>query len=122
MEVLNISFLSQAVPDYHKIVTRPMDLQSVRENLRQKKYQSREEFLSDINQIVENSTLYNGKKISVYFLITIQCRFCNMSNKVGSFVAQCLHTAHYQELVYIRFEAFSMTECSEVLLGDHPCQ
>jgi hypothetical protein len=39
-----------------------MDLQSIRENLRQKKYQSREEFLSDVNQIVENSTLYNGKK------------------------------------------------------------
>jgi len=54
-------FLSQAVPDYHKIVTRPMDLQSIRENLRQKKYQSREEFLSDVNQIVENSTLYNGE-------------------------------------------------------------
>jgi transcription initiation factor TFIID subunit 1 len=49
-----------------------MDLQSVRENLRQKKYQSREEFLSDINQIVENSTLYNGKKTSVYFVVTIQ--------------------------------------------------
>ncbi|XP_069701181.1 transcription initiation factor TFIID subunit 1 isoform X2 [Periplaneta americana] len=54
-----------AVPDYHKIVTRPMDLQSIRENLRQKKYQSREEFLSDVNQIVENSTLYNGAKSSL---------------------------------------------------------
>lgn len=37
-----------------------MDLQSIRENLRQKKYQSREEFLADVNQIVENSKLYNG--------------------------------------------------------------
>jgi transcription initiation factor TFIID subunit 1 len=53
----------------------------VRENLRQKKYQSREEFLSDINQIVENSTLYNGKKASVYFLVTIMCRLCSMCNK-----------------------------------------
>jgi transcription initiation factor TFIID subunit 1 len=48
-----------------------MDLQSIRENLRQKKYQSREEFLSDVNQIVENSTLYNGKKVNVYFLVAI---------------------------------------------------
>lgn len=39
-----------------------MDLQTIRENLRQKKYQSREEFLADVNQIVENSTLYNGAK------------------------------------------------------------
>lgn len=37
-----------------------MDLQTIRDNLRQKKYQSREEFLADVHQIVENSTLYNG--------------------------------------------------------------
>ena len=37
-----------------------MDLQTIRENLRQKKYQSREEFLADVNQIKENSSLYNG--------------------------------------------------------------
>lgn len=65
---VHIFLLSQAVPDYHKIVTRPMDLQSIRENLRQKKYQSREEFLSDVNQIVENSTLYNGKKAGAYII------------------------------------------------------
>lgn len=48
------------VMDYYRIVQRPMDLQTIRDNLRQKKYQSREEFLADVNQIVENSTLYNG--------------------------------------------------------------
>jgi transcription initiation factor TFIID subunit 1 len=47
-----------------------MDLQSIRENLRQKKYQSREDFLSDVNQIVENSTLYNGKMNVAYFVVT----------------------------------------------------
>lgn len=51
--------------DYYRIVTRPMDLQTIRENLRQKKYQSREEFLADINQIVENSNIYNGPKSSL---------------------------------------------------------
>ncbi|KAF7268302.1 hypothetical protein GWI33_018568 [Rhynchophorus ferrugineus] len=53
------------VPDYYNIVQRPMDLQTIRENLRQKKYQSREEFLADVNQIVENSTVYNGPKSSL---------------------------------------------------------
>jgi len=53
---------SKKVPDYYRIITRPMDLQTIRENLRQKRYQSREEFLSDVNQILENSTLYNGEK------------------------------------------------------------
>lgn len=57
--------LHQAVPDYYKIIQRPMDLQTIRENLRLKKYQSREEFLADVNQIVENSTLYNGMKSSL---------------------------------------------------------
>jgi transcription initiation factor TFIID subunit 1 len=48
------------VPDYQKIVQQPMDLQTIRESLRQRKYHSREEFLNDVNQIVENSSLYNG--------------------------------------------------------------
>ncbi|XP_015517469.2 transcription initiation factor TFIID subunit 1 [Neodiprion pinetum] len=56
---------AKVVPDYYKIVQRPMDLQTIRENLRQKKYQSRGEFLADVNQIVENSTLYNGVKSSL---------------------------------------------------------
>lgn len=56
---------SKKVPDYYKVVQRPMDLQGIRENLRQNKYQSREEFLADVNQIVENCSLYNGPKSSL---------------------------------------------------------
>lgn len=56
---------AKLVPDYYRIVQRPIDLQTIRENLRQKRYQSREEFLADVNQIVENSTLYNGPKSSL---------------------------------------------------------
>uniref|UniRef100_T1IVK3 Transcription initiation factor TFIID subunit 1 n=1 Tax=Strigamia maritima TaxID=126957 RepID=T1IVK3_STRMM len=50
----------KTIRDYYNIVTLPMDLQTIRENLRQLKYHSREEFLSDVHQIVENSTIYNG--------------------------------------------------------------
>ncbi|XP_050421868.1 transcription initiation factor TFIID subunit 1-like [Adelges cooleyi] len=56
---------AKLVPDYYNIVQRPMDLQTIRDGLRLKKYQNREEFLSDVNQIVENSTLYNGAKSSL---------------------------------------------------------
>ncbi|XP_065085735.1 transcription initiation factor TFIID subunit 1-like isoform X2 [Ochlerotatus camptorhynchus] len=56
---------AKQVVDYHKIIQRPMDLQTIRENIRQKKYQTREEFIADINQIVENSSLYNGPKSSL---------------------------------------------------------
>lgn len=54
---------AKCVPDYYNIITKPMDLQTMRENLRQKKYQTREDFLSDANQILENSTLYNGESL-----------------------------------------------------------
>ncbi|XP_072931963.1 transcription initiation factor TFIID subunit 1 [Epargyreus clarus] len=53
------------VADYYRIVSRPMDLQTIRDHLRQKHYQSREEFLADVNQIVENSSLYNGPTSSL---------------------------------------------------------
>lgn len=57
--------------DYYRIIQRPMDLQTIRENLRQKKYQSREEFLADVNQIVENSNLYNGELPDILFMKNI---------------------------------------------------
>lgn len=53
---------SKAVPDYYNIVQRPMDLQKIREKLHDHAYHAREEFLVDVNQIVENSKLYNGPK------------------------------------------------------------
>ncbi|XP_064607804.1 transcription initiation factor TFIID subunit 1-like isoform X1 [Liolophura sinensis] len=53
---------AKAVPDYYKIVKEPMDLQTLREGLRSKKYRSREDFLLDVNRIVQNSKIYNGGK------------------------------------------------------------
>lgn len=51
---------AKTIPHYYTIITRPMDLQTVRENIRQKKYQSRKDFLEDVHQIVQNSTTFNG--------------------------------------------------------------
>ncbi|EFN79615.1 transcription initiation factor TFIID subunit 1 [Harpegnathos saltator] len=67
---------AKAVPDYYKIIQRPMDLQTIRENLRMKKYQSREDFLADVNQIVENSKLYNGTKSSLTVAATRMLEMC----------------------------------------------
>jgi len=49
------------VPDYLDKIQRPMDLQTIRENIQAKHYNSRQDFLADVNQIVENSTIYNGE-------------------------------------------------------------
>lgn len=56
---------AKKVPDYYKIVQSPMDLTTMREKLRQRKYNTREEFLADINQIVDNSSLYNGSSNTI---------------------------------------------------------
>jgi len=51
---------AKKVPDYYKIITNAMDLTTMRDKLRQRRYNSREDFLADINLIVDNSALYNG--------------------------------------------------------------
>lgn len=48
------------VPDYYKIIEKPMNLQLIRENIRNKRYRNREDFMNDFNLIVKNSELYNG--------------------------------------------------------------
>lgn len=48
------------VIDYYKIVKRPMDLSTIKMNLTKNQYLTREEFLKDVQQIFDNSRLYNG--------------------------------------------------------------
>ena len=51
---------SKHVADYYKIVKNPMDLQSMRQKIREKRYTCRDDFLQDVSLMVENSKLYNG--------------------------------------------------------------
>ncbi|KAM4620824.1 transcription initiation factor TFIID subunit 1 isoform 5-T5 [Polymixia lowei] len=53
---------AKVVKDYYKIITRPMDLQTLRENVRKRMYPSREEFRESVEVIVKNSATYNGAK------------------------------------------------------------
>lgn len=46
--------------NYYRVVTRPMDLQTIRKKIREKAYRSREEFMLDVRQMYENSRIYNG--------------------------------------------------------------
>uniref|UniRef100_A0A7M4DYX6 Transcription initiation factor TFIID subunit n=1 Tax=Crocodylus porosus TaxID=8502 RepID=A0A7M4DYX6_CROPO len=55
----------KVVKDYYKIITRPMDLQTLRENVRKRQYPSREEFREHVELIVKNSAMYNGPKHSL---------------------------------------------------------
>lgn len=49
------------VKDYYNIIKRPMDLETISKRVASHKYHSRHEFLVDIEQILENCVLYNGK-------------------------------------------------------------
>ncbi|KAF7651524.1 hypothetical protein LDENG_00109730 [Lucifuga dentata] len=53
---------AKVVKDYYKIITRPMDLQTLRDNVRKRMYPSREEFREAVELIVKNSATYNGAK------------------------------------------------------------
>uniref|UniRef100_A0A3Q3KDS3 Transcription initiation factor TFIID subunit 1 n=1 Tax=Monopterus albus TaxID=43700 RepID=A0A3Q3KDS3_MONAL len=53
---------AKVVKDYYKIITKPMDLQTLRENVRKRMYPSREEFREAVELIVKNSATYNGAK------------------------------------------------------------
>lgn len=52
--------VSARVYGYSYIVKKPMDIQSMRDKLRDSKYSCRAEFLADVVQIVDNSKLFNG--------------------------------------------------------------
>ncbi|XP_060231493.1 transcription initiation factor TFIID subunit 1-like [Meriones unguiculatus] len=56
---------AKVVKDYYKIITHPMDLQTLRENVRKQLYPSREEFREHFELIVKNSATYNGPKHSL---------------------------------------------------------
>ena len=46
--------------DYNYYVQTPMDLSTMRHKLNSNKYRSREDFVADVTQIVQNSAAYNG--------------------------------------------------------------
>lgn len=57
---------AKVVKDYYKIITRPMDLQTLRENVRKRMYPSREEFREAVELIVKNSATYNGTSLNTF--------------------------------------------------------
>lgn len=66
----------KVVKDYYKIITRPMDLQTLRENVRKRQYPSREEFREHLELIVKNSATYNGKLLTVQGKSVVACALC----------------------------------------------
>lgn len=53
-------------PGYFSVVTNPMDLSTIRSKLDGRKYSSSQEFISDLNLIIENCFKYNRPDTEVY--------------------------------------------------------
>ncbi|KAL3087271.1 hypothetical protein niasHT_020534 [Heterodera trifolii] len=51
---------TKKVPDYLEVIKKPMDLQQIRKNVSENKYELRRQFLEDLTQILANSITYNG--------------------------------------------------------------
>ncbi|XP_069468453.1 transcription initiation factor TFIID subunit 1 isoform X2 [Ambystoma mexicanum] len=67
----------KVVKDYYKIVQHPMDLQTLRENVRRRMYPSREEFREQVELIVKNSATYNGAKHSLTQIAQAMLELCD---------------------------------------------
>ena len=52
------------IPDYFKVVKKPMDFSTINEKLKFNEYKTIQEFIDDINLIFTNWKLYNGENSS----------------------------------------------------------
>uniref|UniRef100_A0A673MXG1 Transcription initiation factor TFIID subunit 1 n=1 Tax=Sinocyclocheilus rhinocerous TaxID=307959 RepID=A0A673MXG1_9TELE len=67
----------KVVKDYYKIITRPMDLQTLRENVRKRMYPSREEFRESVELVYKNSATYNGAKHPLTLVSQAMLNLCD---------------------------------------------
>ncbi|CAG2164848.1 unnamed protein product [Oppiella nova] len=75
-QLFHLPVNAKVVPDYYKLIKNPMDLQTIRNKIREKGFTCRDDFLQDINQIVENSRLYNGINHSLTFTAQKMMEMC----------------------------------------------
>lgn len=50
------------VVDYYEIIKNPMDLEAMANKVKEHRYQNRQDFLNDMDRMVENSITYNGEE------------------------------------------------------------
>ena len=56
-----VDYLVMNIPNYPSVVTKPMDLRTLEENLKDSKYSTVDAFNADFNQIVQNCETFNGR-------------------------------------------------------------
>lgn len=57
-----VDYVAMNIPSYPSIITKPMDLRNLEENLKDNKYPTVDAFTADFNQIVQNCETFNGRE------------------------------------------------------------
>lgn len=57
-----VDHIALGIPTYPEIVTKPMDLSTMENKLKENKYTQIREFMADLDQMIENSELFNNKQ------------------------------------------------------------
>lgn len=55
-----VDFVALNIPNYPSVITKPMDLKTMEEKLKNGQYTSGDAYVTDFNQIVENAATFNG--------------------------------------------------------------
>ena len=62
-----VDYVALNIPDYPRVIKRPMDLQTLRQNVIDKKYEDLSGFLKESALIWENCRTYNGMNQDGYY-------------------------------------------------------
>ena len=60
-----VDYVSLKIPDYPMVVKNPMDFQTIKQNLKEHKYQKIQDFMEDMELVFYNCRLYNGTESEV---------------------------------------------------------
>jgi len=76
-----VDWKALGLQDYPKIVKRPMDLTSIRENVKHEKYQTFEAFYADVQLVWSNCKAYNIAESEIYRMAEDLERTCKKMYK-----------------------------------------
>lgn len=76
VKLFHVPVNAKHVPDYYTIIKKPMDLQTIQNNIRSRKYLSRVAFIVDVSLVVKNSETYNGPKSALTAAAQKMLDFC----------------------------------------------
>lgn len=59
------------MPDYYDIIKKPMDLTTLKDNIKNSKYKSKDAFQEDVMLIFKNAKTYNQKR-TIYYKCAVE--------------------------------------------------